>query len=84
MESDIIRRLTATSIKTRLVELREQGFKTSRGEPMSLAAIARTLDPPVNRSAISLVVSGRAESKRIKAAIEKELNETYWIRRKTG
>ena len=52
------------------------------GEPMSLAAIARTLDTPVTRVSVHLVVDGKTESQRIKEAIERELGQLYWVRKK--
>ncbi|MBW1666748.1 MAG: hypothetical protein JRJ66_01615 [Deltaproteobacteria bacterium] len=81
MESDSYKEFIATEIRKRVTELRRQGKRTSKGEPISLAAIGRTLDPPVSRISVYNVVDGRAESARIKAAIEKELGRPYWIRK---
>jgi len=81
MESESYRRSIAVEIRKRVVELRDQGKKTSKGEPMSLAAIGRTLDPPVTRISVYDVVDGRTESRRIKNAIENELGQAYWIRK---
>jgi len=71
-------------IRQRITELRHTGVKTSKGEPMSMSAIARTLDPPVSQVAVFLVIDGKAESRRIKDAIEKELDRVYWIRKKAA
>jgi len=81
MESESYRRSIAVEIRKRVVELRDQEKKTSKGEPMSLAAIGRTLDPPVTRISVYYVVDGRTESRRIKNAIENELGQAYWIRK---
>lgn len=81
MESESYKKFIAGEIKKRVVDLRVQGAKTSKGELMSLSAVARTLDPPVTRTSVYLVVDGKAESARIKAAIERELGQPYWIRR---
>ena len=67
-------------IKKRIIDLQGRGIKTSKGETMSLAAIGRTLDPPVTRQAVYIVSGGKAESRRIKGAVESELGETYWIK----
>jgi translation initiation factor 2 gamma subunit (eIF-2gamma) len=74
----------STEIQKRVIDLRARGATTSKGEPMSLAAIGRTLDPPVTRTSMYNIRDGRAESKRIKAAIERELDRAYWIRRKAA
>ena len=74
----------ATMIQKRIVDLRSWGVTTSKGEPMSMAAIGRTLDPPVTRTAMYNVRDGRSESRRIKAAIERELGQAYWIRREAA
>ena len=71
-------------IRNRIVELRQNGVKTSKGEKMSMAAIGRTLNPPVTQVAVLLVIDGKAESRRIKDAIEKELEQLYWIRKKAA
>ena len=81
MESESYKRFVATEIRKRIVDLRQLGIKTSKGEKMSLAAIGRTLDPPVSRVSVYDVVDSRCESRRIKEAIERELQQAYWIRR---
>ena len=82
MSSDAEKLAIKRAIHNRVYELRERGAKTGRGEPMSLAAIGRTLDPPVRRQSVSLVAAGKSESERIKRAIERELGQPYWMRRK--
>jgi len=84
MESESYRQFIATEIRTEAIRQRRRGKKTSRGDEMSLAAIGRTLDPPVTRTAVYLVVDGHAESRRIKDAIERELGIPYWIREKAA
>lgn len=81
MESDTYRNFIATEIRKKVIELRDQEVKTSKGEAMSLAAIGRTLDPPVTRQTVHLVVMGRSESARVKEAVEREVGQPYWIRR---
>ena len=81
MESDAYKQTIAVSIKQRVVDLRARGVKTSKGEPMSLAAIGRTLEPPVSRVTVYQVISGRAESRRVKDAVERELGQIYWVRK---
>ena len=81
MEPESYKRFVATAVRTRALELRRQGVRTSKGEKMSLAAIARTLDPPVSRISVYLVVDGKSESRRIKEAVERELQQPFWIRR---
>ncbi len=81
MESESYRRFIKVEIRKKVLELRDQGKKTSKGEGMSLAAIGRTLDPPVTRTSVYDVVSGKSESRRIKEAIERELGQAYWIRK---
>jgi hypothetical protein len=81
MESEDYRRKREADIKKRLIDLQTRGERTSKGEPISLAAIGRTLDPPVQRQAVYLVIQGKAESRRIKEAVERELGSPYWIRR---
>lgn len=49
--------------------------KLADGEHLNLARIGRELDPPVSKVSVSQVFSGRSTSKRIQAAIEKELGE---------
>ena len=73
----------AEEIHNRVRKLRRAGGLTSKGELMSLAAIGRTLDPQVTRQAVYYVAEGRTESARIKDAIERELGQAYWIRRRT-
>jgi len=84
MESESYRQFIATEIRKRVIDLRAVGALTSKGEPMSLSAIGRTLDPPVNRASVYNVIDGRAESRRIKDAIERELGRPYWIRKDRG
>jgi hypothetical protein len=69
-----------TRIRLRITSLRGRGKLTSKGEPMSLAAVGRTCEPPVSRNAVYNVVDGRRKTKRIRRAIERELGENYWIR----
>ena len=69
-------------IKKRMIDL--QGKTTTRGEPISEAAIARVCDPPVTRVAVHLTTKGVCKSPRIREQIEHELGETYWIRRKAA
>lgn len=71
-------------IRNRITECRQKGTLTSKGEKMSMAAIGRTLDPPVSHVAVLLVIDGKAESRRIKDAIERELDQVYWIRKKAA
>jgi len=71
-------------IKKRMIDLQSAGKKTSKGEPISEAAIGRACDPPVSRVAVHCVVKGEKESRRIKERIEQELGETYWLRRKAA
>jgi len=80
METESYRQFIAVDIRKRVIELNKAGSKTTRGEPMSLAAIGRTLDPPVSKVSVSLVASGKAESRRIKEAIERELDRVYWMK----
>lgn len=84
MESESFKLQRSINIRNRINELRQQGIKTSKGEPMSMAAIGRTIDPPVNRVSVYYVVDGRSVSWRIRTAIEKELKQAYWIRSKTA
>jgi len=70
------------SIRNRITELRQKGMTTSKGELMSMAAIGRAMDPPVSNVAVLLIIDGKSESRRIKDAIEKELDQVYWIRKK--
>lgn len=81
MESESYRKMVAAEIRKKIVDLRQQGVKTSKGELISLAAIGRTLNPPVTRVSVYLVVDGKSKSRRIKGAIERELGQAYWIRK---
>jgi hypothetical protein len=67
-------------IRLRITALRGKGKFTSKGEPMSLAAVGRTCEPPVSRNAVYNVVDGRRKTERIRRAVERELGEAYWIR----
>ena len=80
METENYRQFIAVDIRKLVLELNKAGKKSSKGEPMSLAAIGRTLDPPVSKSAVSQVASGHSESARIKEAIERELDRVYWMK----
>lgn len=84
METEDYKRHVAVEIKKRVIELRQQGKKTVNGEPMSLAAIGRTMDPPVSRVTVYLVVEGKSESARVKEAIEKNLGRPYWIKKRAA
>lgn len=84
METDSYKRFIAGEIRKRIIDLRQQGSKTSKGEPMSFASIGRTLEPPVTRTSVFLVVEGKVESHRIKRAIERELGRLYWIQKKAA
>jgi len=68
-------------IRKRIMDMQDRGMLTSKGEAMSLAAIGRTLEPPVTRQTVCQVISGKRESARIKAAVEAELGQLYWVRR---
>jgi hypothetical protein len=68
-------------IQQRIVAYRAKGILTSKGEPMSLAAIGRTIDPPVARVTVYKVASGMDTSRRVMAAINKELNQTFFVLR---
>lgn len=70
-------------IRKRILDLRNKGKLTSKGERMSLSAIGRTLDPSVHRVSVYQVVEGRVVSERIREAIERELGQPYWIRKRT-
>jgi len=82
MEPESYRESLKILIRNRITELRQKGVRTSKGEKVSMAAIGRALDPPVSHVAVLLVIDGRTESRRIKDAIEKELDRVYWIRKK--
>lgn len=81
MESESYREFLRVEIRNEVNRQRYAGKKTSKGEKMSLAAIGRTLEPPVNRVSVYLIVDGKSESARIKAAIERELGKAYWVRK---
>ena len=81
METESYRQFIAIEITKKVTDMAKRGVKTSKGEKISLAAIGRTLDPPVSRVSVWLVVNGRSESRRVKEAIERELGQAYWIRR---
>lgn len=81
MESETYKQYLAIEIREEAWRQGRLGKKTSKDERMSLAAIARTLDPPVTRTSIYNVVDGKSESRRIKKTIEKELGKSYWIRK---
>ena len=84
MESTSYMESLKISIRNRITELRQKGVKTSKGEKMSMAAIGRAMDPPVSQVAVLLVIDGKAESRRIKDTIERELDQAYWIRKKAA
>ena len=84
MEPQNYKEFLKIAIRNRVTELRQRGAKTSKGELMSLAAIGRALDPPVSHVMVLHVVDGRSESRRVKDAIERELDRVYWIRRKAA
>lgn len=70
-----------TRIRNEVIRQRRLGKKTSRGEEMSLAAIGRTLRPPVTRPAVYRTIDGILASERIRRAIEHELGKAYWMRK---
>ncbi len=70
---------TRAAIRRRLVDLQIRGKRASNGELLTLAAIGRTLDPPVSRNAVSMTASGRIKSPRIRRAIERELGTPFWV-----
>ena len=82
MESKSYKKEVRRAIRMRAFDLRERGIKTSKGELMSFAAIGRTLDPPVSREAVSQVAKGIIGAQRIRDAVERELGQPYWIKRK--
>ena len=84
MEPEGYKKFLKGEIRKRIIDLQEAGVKTSKGEPMSQAAIGRTLDPPVTGVSVHLVIAGKSESRRIKAAIERELGQAYWIRKEAA
>ena len=67
-------------IHDRVRQLRKKGTLTSKGERMSLAAIGRAADPPVSRVTMSLLVSGKTVSARLRETLERELGQPYWPR----
>ena len=71
-------------IKKRMIDLQFAGKTTTRGEPISEAAIARACDPPVTRVAAHLTTKGTCKSPRIREQIEHELGESYWIQRRAA
>lgn len=71
------------NVMQRLVELQARGTLTSKGEPISLAAIGRTLDPPVTRVTVLHVRDG-AQSERVRRALERELKTgAIWMPKKS-
>lgn len=70
----------AGRIYIRLAEMQARGRRTSRGERISLAAIGRTLDPPVHRITVYQVARDLVVSARVRAAIERELKKRFWPR----
>ena len=78
-KTEDFKKYIAIQVVTEINRQKLLGKKTSKGEKMSMAAIGRTLDPPVKRCAVHQVVNGNAESRRIKIAIESELGKSYWI-----
>lgn len=67
-----------TKIKKRILDCQMEGRRTSKGERMTMASIARAMDPPVHHATIFMVVYGRSESRRVQAGIERELGERFW------
>ena len=84
MEIETYKKEIRRAIRYRVFDLRDRGIKTSKGEEISLAAIGRTLDPPVTREAVFQVAKGLADTQRIRDAIERELGQPYWIKRKVA
>ncbi len=80
METDMTKLQTRRAIRDRVIELQDQGIKTSGNEDMSLAAIGRTLDPPVSRAAVSQLAKGLTANPRIREAIERELGQPFWMK----
>ena len=76
METDLVKKQTHYAIKRRMLELESQGHQTS------FAAIGRTLDPPVSREAVFQVAKGIRANQRIRDAIERELGQPYWIKKR--
>jgi hypothetical protein len=84
MESKSYKEFIATEIRLEVIRQRRRGKKTSKGDLMSFAAIARTLDPPVTRTMVYLVIDGQSQSRRVRKAIERELGKPYWVRENAG
>ena len=84
MEPQGYKEVVSREIKKLIVELRQKGVKNSKGEPMSMAAIGRTVEPPVTRSVVQLIVGGKSESRSIKDAVEHALGRVFWMRRKAA
>jgi hypothetical protein len=74
---------TRAAIKKRLLDLQTKGAVTTKNEPVSFAAIGRTCDPPVSRVAVSQTAAGVIKCARIREAIERELQQPCWVRRKS-
>jgi hypothetical protein len=73
----------AKAIRKRIIDLQSRGALTSLGEPISLAAIARTMRDEKhtngrNRTLMYLVLDGKCESRPAKEAIHRELDAVYW------
>lgn len=66
-------------IRVRSIELRYRGVLTSKGEQMSLAAIGRTVEPPVTRIAVYRVIDGLSTSRKIRHAINRELGCDFFF-----
>lgn len=81
METESYKQFIAIEVTNEVNRQRKQGKLTSLGEKMSLSAIGRTLDPPVTAVSMHLVVNGKSESARIKKVVERELGQTYWVRK---
>lgn len=72
---------TRAAIRRRMFDLQERGVRTSKGEPLSFAAIGRTCEPRVSRAAVCLVAAGCRRTERIRLAIERELAQPFWVHR---
>jgi len=70
---------TRAAIKKRLLQLQLAGTQTSKGEPLSFASIARTIN--VTKEAVSQTARGRIKSAKLRHAIERELRQPFWVRR---
>lgn len=66
-------------IQQQIIECRAKGILTSNDEEMSLAAIGRTIDPPVSRVMVWKVASGQDTSRRVAEAINRELKKVYFM-----